>query len=448
MDSSISLHMSYPAFLKYITPSVLSMMALSFFTTIDGFFVSRYVGPDPLAAINIVIPFCCLIYAVALMLASGSGAYVSIKLGEEKVEDARRLFSYILSLMCLIALVVTIICLIFLKPLMVFLGSTEMLLPYTLRYGGITVLMTLPMMLKLFFEFYARVDGKPRLSFWMSAVGLLLNIVFDYLFIVPLRMGITGAALGTLISIAGSALMGLYHFFSPKAKLQFCRPIRQPGYFLKSCINGSSQFLTEISTGVVTYLFNIQILKYQGELGISAVTIITFMYYFYISVYMGLSSGASPLVSYGVGSEDSSGSRHITHCCYFSLLWASVAIFLLSLGCGPFINRIFSSEPALLVIADHGNRLFSACYLFAGINVVTAGLLTALDRGKPAAVISTLRCLVFPSVAMLVLPAFLGENGVWLAIPAGEFFTVAASVVCYIFSVVPALQMIAHNKKL
>lgn len=432
--------MSYPYFLKYILPSILSAAAISFFTTIDGFFVSRYVGPDPLAAINIVIPYCCLVYAISLMLASGAGAYVSIRMGEGKPDEARQLFSYIVSAMTVFGVIVTVICLIFLKPIMIFLGSTEMLLPYTMIYGGVTVLTTVPMMLKLFFEFFARVDGVPKLSFWMSAVGLFLNIFFDWLFVCPLKMGILGAALGTTISIIASTVMGLIHFTSNKSQLKYCRPHRQSGFLLRSSINGSSQFLTEISTGVTTYLFNISILKYQGELGISAITIITFLYYFYISVYVGLSTGASPLVSYGAGAENWEGSRRITRYCYISIIWMSLLVFLISYYCGHLTNRIFTDDLALLAIADYGNKLYSSLYLFAGVNVLTAALLTALDHGKPAAFISALRCLIFPSASMLLLPILLKEAGVWLAIPFGELLTVPASILCYYFILRPALQ--------
>ena len=440
MNPTTTLRMSYPYFLKYILPSILSAAAISFFTTIDGFFVSRYVGPDPLAAINIVIPYCCLVYAISLMLASGAGAYVSIRMGEGKPDEARQLFSYIVSAMTVIGAIVTVICLIFLKPIMIFLGSTEMLLPYTMIYGGVTVLTTVPMMLKLFFEFFARVDGVPKLSFWMSAVGLFLNIFFDWLFVCPLKMGILGAALGTTISIIASTVMGLIHFTSNKSQLKYCRPHRQSGFLLRSSINGSSQFLTEISTGVTTYLFNISILKYQGELGISAITIITFLYYFYISVYVGLSTGASPLVSYGAGAENWEGSRRITRYCYISIVWMSLLVFLISYFCGHLTNRIFTDDLALLAIADYGNKLYSSLYLFAGVNVLTAALLTALDHGKPAAFISALRCLVFPSASMLLLPILLKEAGVWLAIPFGELLTVPASILCYYFILRPALQ--------
>ena len=440
MSPTTTLRMSYLYFLSYILPSILSAAAISFFTTIDGFFVSRYVGPDPLAAINIVIPYCCLVYAISLMLASGAGAYVSIRMGEGKPEEARQLFSYTVAALCAIGAIVTALCLLFLKPIMIFLGSTEMLLPYTMVYGGITVASTVPMMLKLFFEFFARVDGVPKLSFWMSAVGLFLNIFLDWLFVCPLQLGILGAALGTTLSIVASTLMGLIHFTSKKSQLKFCRPHRQSGFLLKSSVNGSSQFLTEISTGVTTYLFNISILKFQGELGISAITIITFLYYFYISVYVGLSTGAAPLVSYGKGAGNLEGSRRITRYCYISIVWMSLLVFLVSYFCGHLTNRIFTDDVALLAIADYGNKLYSSLYLFAGVNVLTAALLTALDEGKPAAFISALRCLVFPTAAMLLLPLVLKEAGVWLAIPFGELLTVPASLLCYRFILRPALQ--------
>lgn len=443
MNSVISLDMSYPRFLKYVLPSILSMMALSFFTTVDGLFVSRFVGSEPLGAINIVVPYCCLVYAIALMLSSGAGAYVSMKLGEGKSDEAQSQFSYIFRLLLLCGLFLTVVSLIFLKPVLIFLGSTEALLPYTMVYGGVTVLTTIPMMMKLFFEFFARVDGSPQLSFWMSVSGLLLNVFFDYLLVGPMKLGILGAALGTTISIVFSVLMGLAHFSSSKAKLRFSRPQAPKGFFLRSCVNGSSQFLTEISTGVVTYLFNIQILKFQGELGVSAVTIITFMYYFYISIYMGLSSGAFPLVSYGVGAKDREGSLRISRFCYLSLLWMSVLIFFFSLTFGCNINRIFSNDPALLAIADHGNLLFSPCYLFAGVNILTAALHTSVGRGTAAATISTLRCLLFPAAAMVVLPWFFEEAGVWLAIPAGELLTLAASAILFVRVLRPELKAIA-----
>ncbi|WP_130861349.1 MATE family efflux transporter [Bacilliculturomica massiliensis] len=432
METVFTQRQTYPQFLRFIFPSIMSMIAISFYTTIDGFFVSRFVGPEALASINIIVPFTCVVYGIALMLSSGAGAYVSMKMGERKKEEADSLFTFTVAALTVIALILTVISLVFLQPILRMLGSTDVLMPYTIPYGFVTVLMTLPMMLKLFFEYFARVDGNPNLAFVMSTAGLILNIVLDFLFIVPMKMGILGAALGTFASIAISGAMGLWYFMSRRSVLRFTKPKADFVYLGKSCINGSSQLLTELSTGVVTFLFNIMILKYEGELGVAAVSIIMFLYYFFIAVYMGLSAGAAPIISYSYGAKNTWRSRLVLRHSYISLLWMSLLIFAVSFAAGPLLIRIFSTDATVIQIAEAGNRLFSLCYLFAGVNVFMAALFTAVGNGTIAAIISTLRCLVFSAAAMLLLPMAIGEPGTWLAIPVAEFLTLFFAVFFYL----------------
>lgn len=428
MDTVFTQKQTYPQFLRFIFPSIMSMIAISFYTTIDGFFVSRFVGPEALASINIVVPFTCVVYGIALMLSSGAGAFVSMKLGEKKKEEADGLFTFTTLALTLISLVVTVGSLVFLEPILRLMGSTDLLMPYTIPYGFVTVLMTLPMMLKLFFEYFARVDGNPNLAFIMSTSGLVMNIILDFVFIVPMQMGVLGAALGTLISIALSGALGLLYFMSKRSNLKFRKPIIDMLYLGKSCINGSSQFLTEISTGVVTLLFNITILKFEGELGVAAVSIIMFLYYFFIAVYMGLSAGAAPIISYSFGAKNTWRSQLVLKHSAISLVWMSVIIFAASFLAGPLLIRIFSTDVTVIAIAEAGNKLFSLCYLFAGINVFVAALFTAVGSGTIAAVVSTLRCLVFAAAAILLLPMAIGEPGTWLAIPLAEFLTMFFAV--------------------
>lgn len=423
MDSAFTKIQTYPQFLRFIFPSVMSMVAVSFYTTIDGFFVSRFVGPDALAAINIVIPYTCVVYGIALMLASGAGAYVSMKLGEQKKQEADGLFSFTTCTLAAVGLVLTVGALLCLEPMLRLLGSTDRLMPYTMVYGSVTVLMTLFMMLKLYFENFTRVDGNPDLAFIMSMMGLVLNLILDFLFIVPMKMGILGAALGTFLSVAASGAVGLLYFLSSRSVLTFRKPDIDFLYLGRICVNGSSQLFTELSTGVVTLLFNLIILKFDGELGVAAVSIIMFLYYFFISIYMGLASGTSPIISYSRGADDVPRIRLMMRYAAVSLLWISLSIFAVSLLGSGLLVRIFSDDAQVIAIAVGGNRLFSLCYLFAGVNVFMAALFTAVGSGVLAAVISTLRCLVFAVAAILLLPVLWGEAGVWLSIPAAEFLT-------------------------
>ena len=224
MRENFSKKQTYFEFIKYVLPSIVSMIFLSFYTTIDGFFVSRFVNSDALASINIVIPVTCVVFGIAVMLATGSGALVGIKLGEKDKDGANKLFTFITLVLLVISIILTLLGLIFLKPLLVFLGTTESIMPYAYVYGFVTVLMSLPMVFKLFFEYYARVDGNPTISLIMSSVGLILNVILDYLFIVIFKIGILGAALGTFFSITVSAIIGLLYFLSKNSNLKFSKP--------------------------------------------------------------------------------------------------------------------------------------------------------------------------------------------------------------------------------
>lgn len=431
MNSNFTKHQTYLQFIKYILPSVIAMVFLSFYTTIDGFFVSRFVGSDALASINIIIPITCIIFGIAVMLATGSGALVSIKLGEGKKDDANKLFSFITLTLLVISLILTFIGIVFLKPILSLLGATEVLMPYALKYAFITILMTIPMMFKLYFEYYARIDGKPKLSLLMSSVGLILNIILDYIFIVTLNLGILGAAFGTFLSITISAFIGLFHFLGNNSLLSF----KKPNIYLKdlwnSCFNGSSEMFTEFSTGITTFLFNISILKFHGENGIAAMSIITYIYYFFIAMFFGISVGVSPIISYNFGAKNKNKIKESLNYSFVTIAWSSIFIFLVSFFFGKYIILFFTNDLNVYNIAYSGLKLFSFGFLIIGINIFMSNLFTSIGNGKISAIISISRSLVFVSICIILLPYVIGVNGIWLAIPIAEAITIIVSLAYY-----------------
>lgn len=295
--------MSYPQFLKYLVPSVLTMIFLSFYTTIDGFFVSRYAGSDALAGINIVIPITCIIFGTAVMFATGSAAIIGEKMGQKREQEANEIFTFIAIVLLILSLVFTIGGILFLKPICIFLGSSERLMEHVIPYAFVIFLGAVPMSFKLFFEYLVRTDGRSQIGMVMSLAGLTLNVVFDYIFVVVFRMGTFGAAWGTFLSITVSMIIGLLYFLK-YSQIRFCKPNVNWKVLLKSCTNGSSEMLTELSTGITTFLFNIIIMKYFGEDGVAAVTIIMYIYYFFISFYMGIAVATAPVVSYNYGAQN------------------------------------------------------------------------------------------------------------------------------------------------
>lgn len=422
--------MSYGQYLKSLLPSVLTMIFLSFYTTIDGFFVSRYAGSDALAGINIVIPITCVTFGVAVMLATGAGAIIGEHLGRNEVEQASRVFSFMCLVLLAFSAAFTALGVAFLRPIAVLLGSSERLMPHVLPYALVVFLGTVPMAFKLFFEYLVRSDGNSKVGLAMSVVGLVLNVGLDYLFVGVFRLGTLGAAWGTTLSITASALIGLVYFLR-FGNIRFARPKADGRVLLKSCTNGSSEMFTEFSTGITTLLFNLLVMKYFGEDGVAAVTIIMYIYYFFISFYMGIAVAVAPVVSYNVGAENPRKIREMLRYSFCTIAITAVLILAASLLGGPAIIHLFVQSDNVYDITWQALRLFSPVFVFIGFNVFLSGYFTALGNGLTSAVISLLRSLVLVALFIAVLPLLLQENGIWLTMPFSEAVTVLVALQFY-----------------
>ena len=422
--------MSYGQYLKSLLPSVLTMIFLSFYTTIDGFFVSRYAGSDALAGINIVIPITCVTFGVAVMLATGAGAIIGEHLGRGEMEQANRIFSFMCLVLLAFSVAFTALGVAFLRPIAVLLGSSERLMPHVLPYALVVFLGTVPMAFKLFFEYLVRSDGNSKVGLAMSVAGLVLNVGLDYLFVGVFGLGTLGAAWGTTLSITASALIGLVYFLR-FGNIRFARPKADAKVLLKSCTNGSSEMFTEFSTGITTLLFNLMVMKYFGEDGVAAVTIIMYIYYFFISFYMGIAVAVAPVVSYNVGAQNPGKIREMLRYSFRTIAVTAALILAASLLGGQAIIHLFVQSGNVFDITWQALRLFSPVFVFIGFNVFLSGYFTALGNGLTSAVISLLRSLVLVVVFIAVLPLLLEENGIWLTMPFSEAATVLVAVQLY-----------------
>lgn len=422
--------MSYGQYLKSLLPSVLTMIFLSFYTTIDGFFVSRYAGSDALAGINIVIPITCVTFGVAVMLATGAGAIIGEHLGRGEMEQANRIFSFMCLVLLAFSVAFTALGVAFLRPIAVLLGSSERLMPHVLPYALVVFLGTVPMAFKLFFEYLVRSDGNSKVGLAMSVAGLVLNVGLDYLFVGVFGLGTLGAAWGTTLSITASALIGLVYFLR-FGNIRFARPKADAKVLLKSCTNGSSEMFTEFSTGITTLLFNLMVMKYFGEDGVAAVTIIMYIYYFFISFYMGIAVAVAPVVSYNVGAQNPDKIREMLRYSFRTIAVTAALILAASLLGGQAIIHLFVQSGNVFDFTWQALRLFSPVFVFIGFNVFLSGYFTALGNGLTSAVISLLRSLVLVVLFIAVLPLLLEENGIWLTMPFSEAATVLVAVQLY-----------------
>lgn len=286
------------------------------------------------------------------------------------------------------------------------------------------------MSFKLFFEYLVRTDGRSQIGLVMSLTGLTLNVVFDYIFVAVFRMGTFGAAWGTFLSITVSMIIGLLYFLK-YSQIRFCKPNVNWKVLLKSCTNGSSEMLTELSTGITTFLFNIIIMKYFGEDGVAAVTIIMYIYYFFISFYMGIAVATAPVVSYNYGAQNYGKIKETTRYSFITIAISSVLILAVSYIYGKDIIHLFVGDGNVFSLTWDGLKLFSLVFVFIGLNVFLSGYFTALGNGFISAVISLLRSLFLVVIFILLLPKLIGVSGVWLTMPMAEAVTIFIAIYLY-----------------
>lgn len=429
MESSFTKKFTTIEFLRFVSPAIVSMVFISLYTIIDGIFVSTLVGSDALASINIILPIINLICGFGIMMATGGGAIVAIKMGEKDYDGANNSFSFILLFSVITGILFTVISIFFVEDISLLLGATDTLLPYTITYGKIMILSTPFFILKFLFEYFTRADGNSNFSLFLSIIGGITNIILDYVFIKIFNMGILGAALATLSGIVVSCFIGLIYFLSSKSTLKIKMPKADFKLILDTMTNGSSEMVTELSTGITTFLFNIVALKIAGENALAALTIVLYAHFLMTSVYLGFSAGVSPLISYNFGAENTDKLKETFKYSLKFILISSILVFISSLVFAPFIVGVFvKPSDDVFTLALSGLKIFAFAFLFVGINIFASGFFTAFHNGKISAIISFSRAFLFIVIGIAILPAVFKLNGLWLTVPFSELITIFLSI--------------------
>ncbi|MGG7077249.1 MATE family efflux transporter [Clostridium sardiniense] len=429
MENLFSKKLTFIEFLKFVSPAIVSMVFISLYTIIDGVFVSIFVGSDALASINIVLPIISVVFAIAVMFGTGGSAIIAQKLGQGKLEEANKAFSFLSFSALILGLISGIVMFLFIKDIAIFLGATDKLIDYCISYGRIIALFTPVFILKSLAEYYIRTDGDFKFSLYISIIGGVINIVFDYVFIKILGLGIAGAALATVLGVLISLIFGVWYFLSSKSTLKFTKIVFDFKLLLNTLINGSSEMVTELSTGITTLLFNMLALKYAGETGVAALTIILYAHFLLVSTYLGFASGISPLISYNYGANNSNKLKETYKYSEIFILVSSIIIFVISIVFSKNIVGIFvkPGDP-VFDLALEGLKIFSFAFLFVGVNIFASGLFTAFSNGKISSLISAARAFIFVILGCVLLPPLFDINGLWLVVPFAELTTIIVSI--------------------
>lgn len=430
MNTSLSGHFSYGKLIRFVLPSVIMMVFTSIYGVVDGYFVSNYAGSSQFAAINLIMPFLQLLSALGFMIGAGGTALVSFYLGAGDAKRANNTFSLLTYTVIALGLIFTVSGILGLGKVAALLGATENMLPYCVKYGRIVLAALVPFMLQNMFQSFMVAAGKPRLGLFVTVLSGITNMVLDYVLVGLIPLGVTGAALATALSQCVGGIIPLAYFLLPnKSLLRLGKVTFDGGSIIKACTNGSSEFVTNISMSVVSMLYNLQLIKYAGENGVSAYGVIMYVSFIFVAVFIGYSMGTAPIIGYNYGAGNVKELKSLLKKSLIIIVVAEISMFILGeILARPIAQIYVGYDPELMKLTLTAFGIYSASYLISGLNIFASAFFTALSNGRISAIISFSRTLVFQVLTVMVLPLILGIKGIWWATFTAELLAAIVSV--------------------
>ena len=430
MNIQLSDHFTYRRLIRFVIPSVAMMILTSIYGVVDGLFVSNFVGKTPFAAVNLVIPFTMILGAFGFMLGTGGTALVAKTLGEGRQEEANRIFSMLIYFALGLGVLLTIFGIAVLKRIVIKMGADDAMLRHCMIYGRI-VLLGIPFyMLQNMFQNFLIAAEKPQLGLIVTIAAGVTNMVLDALFIAVLGWGVAGAAAATALGqCVGGLIPFVYFARKNSSRLALVKTKLLGGALLRTCTNGSSELVSNISMSSVGMLYNAQLMKVAGENGVAAYGVILYVNFIFIAIYLGYAYGSAPIVAFNYGAGKRAELQNVLKKSLKLLL--GTGIVLLSIGvlfAGVLSGLFVGYDAQLYAMTVRGLRFYAVSFLLSGFNIYGSSFFTALNNGVVSAAISFLRTVVFEVAAVLILPLFFGLDGVWCAITVAELASILITI--------------------
>lgn len=432
MKNTIQLsdHFGYKKLLRFTSSSIAMMIFTSIYGVVDGFFVSNYVGSTPFAAVNFIMPFLMILGSLGFMFGTGGSALIAKTMGEGKYEKAQRIFSLLIYTSIICGICIAIIGSIFLKPIASILGAEGNMLNNCVIYGRIIIIAVPFFILQQAFQSFFITAEKPVLGLAVTVSAGITNIVLDALFVAVFKWELAGAAAATTISqVVGGIIPLLYFSRKNSSRLQLTKTNFDGHAIVRTCTNGSSELMSNISMSLVNMLYNVQLMKYIGENGVSAFGVLMYVNLVFLAAFIGYSIGTAPIIGYHYGAKNHNELKSLLKKSSFIILVFAVIMFITSLFLSGTLAKIFVGyDKELCKLTEHAFSVFSFSFLFAGFAIFGSSFFTALNDGLTSALISFLRTLVFQAASVLILPLIWQVDGIWASMIVAEFMAAALSV--------------------
>lgn len=413
---------------KFSIPAIISMLLTSLITIADGFFIGNYVGKEGIAAVNLGLPIIYLYLGVGLMVSIGGVAIAGMALGSGDNSACNQVFRQTIVTTLIFSVLLSCIMVFFFKPMLSLLRADGRVIGYFQEYYRIMLLELPVMVVNSSFGMFIRGEGRPEYYMKISIIDVLLNIFLDYVFADWFCMGVAGVAAASLLAALASLICILY-FFVRKAGIYRLGCFRFSGTIcVQSLLNGSSEFIGEMSTGIAMFAYNFVIMKKIGVDGVTAFTIVGYVAYAFSMVIVGFGQGASPLISFAYGAKEKILAAHIRKRTNQYVCCAGILVFLLMAAGMGWYSRVFVQNKNVEEMIRSGMLIFMTSFFFSGVNAITSFYFTATGHAFESAVISASHGLVVLLACIFTLPFLFGMTVVWLAAPVTEGITLGITV--------------------
>ncbi len=435
MKIQLSEHFTYNKLLRFVFPSIVMMIFTSIYSVVDGLFVSNFVGKTALASINLILPFLMGLSALGFMIGTGGSAIVAKTLGEGDPKRANSYFSMLVYVTAIGGIILALLGMLLVPSVASLLGAEGELLSNCILYGRINFISLPAFMLQNVFQSFFVTAEKPKLGLAVIITAGVTNMILDLLFIGILGFGLAGAAVATVCGEMIGGLFPVFYFSRKNSSLLRLGKTQFNGRILmQTCINGSSELMTNLSSSIVNSLYNIQLMKFAGENGVAAYAAIMYVNFIFIAIFLGYSIGSAPIISYHYGAGNHGELKNL----YKKSLqlvgsWGILLFILAQLLATPLAKLFVGYDSTLLAMTQIGFRIYSLVYLINGFNIFGSSFFTALNNGVVSAVISFLRTLVFQIGAVFILPiVFGGINGIWSSVTVAELLTLCITITFFV----------------
>lgn len=416
-------------FFKYVSQNIFGLLGTSCYILADTYFIAQAAGTDGVTLLNLCLPIYNLIFAFGSMIGLGAATRYAI-LRAQGDARAQRYFSNAIFSVCILAVPFMLVGIFRPDGLLRLMGGDADIVALGMNYARIFLMFTPFFMCNYVVASFVRNDGDPSLAMVATLSGSLFNVVFDYIFIFPMGLGLPGAALATAISPILSIAVCSAHFIKKSNTITFVRKAPSVRLLAQSCQLGISGFVGDLSSGVTTTVFNFLLLRLAGNVAVAAYGVVANFALVATAIFNGVAQGAQPLVSQCYGKNEMAGARKLLLLGCGTALGLAALLYGVVFGYTDALTALFNSENSALMaeFAHSGMRIYFVGYFFAGCNIVAAGYLGAVNRPAEASITSLCRGMVAIVVCSLVLSALFGMNGVWAAFPVSEAITLALTV--------------------